>query len=105
MTEHKKTPWIHTREGISDESYSHISSCHDGFGDIATVWGGESFDQAKANAEFIVKAVNSHLDLVKALTLAEDVLSRSPLSIGIWPNGMHPYTGIEQIRAALKGAA
>ena len=40
-------------------------------------------------------------ELVKALVLAEDVLSRSPFSNQIWPNGMHPNTGIEQIRAAL----
>jgi len=39
--------------------------------------------------------------VVEALTIAEDVLSRSPYSTAIWPNGMHPQTGIEKIRAAL----
>jgi hypothetical protein len=39
----------------------------------------------------------------KALELAEDVLSRSPYSTAIWPNGMHPNAGISQIRAALQG--
>lgn len=39
-----------------------------------------------------------------ALKLAEDVLSRSPFSTQMWPNGMHPNTGIEQIRAAIAKA-
>ena len=38
----------------------------------------------------------------EALALAEDVLSRRPFSAGIWPNGMHPATGIEKIREALR---
>ena len=65
-------------------------------GDIATAW-----VTGPANAAFIVKACNSHDALVKALTLAEDILSRRPFSAEIWPNGMHPQEGIEQIRAAL----
>lgn len=40
--------------------------------------------------------------LRKALILAEDVLSRSPFSNHMWPNGMHPQVGMEQIRAALE---
>lgn len=40
-------------------------------------------------------------ELVRALTLAEDVLSRFPFSAEIWPNGTHPNAGIEQIRSAL----
>lgn len=43
-------------------------------------------------------------DLLKALVLAEDVLSRFPFSSEIWPNGTHPNTGIEQIRAAIAKA-
>jgi hypothetical protein len=46
-------------------------------------------------------------DLVKALELAEDILSRAPFSTAILPNGMHPQTVIEQVRgalAAVKGA-
>jgi hypothetical protein len=37
----------------------------------------------------------------EALEIAEDVLSRAPFSTAIWPNGMHPNTGIEKIRKAL----
>jgi hypothetical protein len=55
----------------------------------------------RANADFIVKAVNNHDALVAALTLAEDILSRAPFSNALWPNGMHPMTGITQIRDAL----
>jgi hypothetical protein len=39
--------------------------------------------------------------LRQALMLAEDVLSRSPFSTAIWPNGMHPQIGIAAIREAL----
>jgi hypothetical protein len=53
------------------------------------------------NAELIVTAVNNHDALVKALTLAEDILSRAPFSNALWPNGMHPMIGITQIRDAL----
>ena len=60
--------------------------------------------EAAANAAFIVRACNSHEALITALELAEDVLSRRPHSTEIWPNGMHPQTGITQIRAALAAA-
>jgi hypothetical protein len=38
----------------------------------------------------------------EALELAEDVLSRAPFSTGFWPNGMHPQTGIDKIRDAIR---
>lgn len=47
----------------------------------------------------LMEAENARLR--KALTLAEDVLARAPYSTELWPNGTHPNTGIEQIRAAL----
>ncbi|MCK1445392.1 hypothetical protein IVB43_23695 [Bradyrhizobium sp. 48] len=37
----------------------------------------------------------------EALEIAEDVLSRTPFSTAILPNGMHPQVVIEKIRAAL----
>jgi len=43
-------------------------------------------------------------DLLDALVLAEDVLARRPYSSEIWPNGTHPFNGIEQIRAAIAKA-
>jgi hypothetical protein len=43
--------------------------------------------------------------VLEALKLAEDVLSRSPFSTDIWPNGMHPNTGINKIRDAIKSLA
>ena len=42
--------------------------------------------------------------IVKALELAEDVLSQAPMSTMIWPNGVHPQTGITTIRNALASA-
>ena len=43
-------------------------------------------------------------ELLAALVLAEDVLARRPYSSEIWPNGTHPFNGIEQIRAAIAKA-
>ena len=40
--------------------------------------------------------------VLAALMLAEDVLSRSPFSTDIWPNGAHPNTSIKKIRDAIK---
>lgn len=40
-------------------------------------------------------------ELLAALKLAEDVLSRYPYSAEIWPNGMHPHVGITRIRDAI----
>lgn len=40
-------------------------------------------------------------ELLAALKLAEDVLSRFPYSTEIWPDGTHPNSGITQIRAAV----
>lgn len=53
-------------------------------------------DQSPATASFDATAL-----MREALVLAEDVLSRAPFSNQIWPNGMHPSRGIEQIRTAL----
>ena len=49
-----------------------------------------------------VEAADQIDALEKALVIAEDVLSRAPFSTAIWPNGMHPQRGINQIRKALE---
>jgi hypothetical protein len=43
-------------------------------------------------------------ELLGALKLAEDALSRSPFSTQMWPNGTHPNAGIVMIRAAIAKA-
>lgn len=53
-----------------------------------------------ANARLIAAAP----EMLAALKLAEDVLSRAPFSTNIWPNDMHPNTGIAQIRRAIAKA-
>lgn len=64
MADHSQTPWFHTRNSLNEtNTHAHVSSTADEAGDIATCW----LDDAKANAAFIVKAVNSHDALVKAL--------------------------------------
>jgi hypothetical protein len=95
MIEHTPTHW-HYQE--NSDAYTHIVRSGDRF---IFQLSQDTSGEAEATARFIVKAVNSHDALVKALTLAEDVLSRRPFSTEIWPNGMHPQEGIEQIRAAL----
>lgn len=44
------------------------------------------------------------LGLLEALEIAEDVLARFPYSSEIWPNGRHPNTGMQKIRAAIAAA-
>lgn len=51
-----------------------------------------------------IRVASAAPDLLGALILAEDVLSRFPFSSEIWPNGTHPNTGIERIRAAIQKA-
>ena len=54
------------------------------------------------SAEGWMKKAHDRIEeLEGALRLAEDVLSRAPFSNALWPNGMHPQGGIEQIRTAL----
>jgi hypothetical protein len=74
--------------------------------------GDEWFAIDKAT-DAVLDAVGAHApvdaDLLDALLLAEDVPSRSPFSTRLWvtsqyPEGLHPSTGIEQIRAAIAKA-
>jgi hypothetical protein len=57
-------------------------------------------DVELANGRLIAAAP----DLLEALRLAENVLSRFPFSSEIWPDGTHPNAGISQIRAAIAKA-
>jgi hypothetical protein len=43
-------------------------------------------------------------DMLAALIVCEDVLSRAPLSTQLWPDGTHPNTGIALIRATIAKA-
>lgn len=61
------------------------------------------FNCALKSSDEIDRLRSENARMKKALELAEDVLSRSPYSTAIWPNGMHPNAGISQIRAALQG--
>lgn len=71
-------------------------------GPLMTCWSGGDIgpDRAEANGRLAASAP----DLLDALVLAEDVLSRFPYSSELWPNGTHPNSGIEQIRAAIAKA-
>jgi hypothetical protein len=63
--------------------------------------GHEAVDMIADQLNTICDLATENEQLRAALTLAEDVLSRAPYSTEIWPNGMHPQTGIETIRAAI----
>ncbi len=54
--------------------------------------------------DVMADAANALTDSLAALKLAEDVLARFPFTAEIWPDGTHPNTGIEQIRAAIAKA-
>jgi hypothetical protein len=95
MAEHTPTPWICDSDAIMPIS-------RDGVSIVARIPNHpDNKMNWAADAEFIIRAVNAHDAIVAALKVAEDVLSRAPFSTGVWPNGMHPNTGIEQIRAAI----
>lgn len=56
-TKHTPTPWWHTQSGIVVGDGRIITDCQES----------APFDDMKANAEFIVRAVNVHDELVAAL--------------------------------------
>jgi len=66
----------------------------------------EKFGKITNNIRLLMGAVaKPRQDEIKrlreALILAENVLSRAPFSTELWPNGMHPQSGIDKIRKAL----
>lgn len=61
-------------------------------------------DGSRAWGEAAEALLDQRAALLEALELAEDVLSRFPYSGELWPNGTHPNTGIEAIRAAIAKA-
>jgi hypothetical protein len=71
MDEYLDLPWVHTRDGIEDAEYSHLSSTQDGFGDVATVWS----PNAKTKTAYIVLAANNHHQLMEALEAVKLMLS------------------------------
>lgn len=92
VTPHSHLPWrFEGNEIYSEPDYSSVAMLLEN-------------GKLEANAAFIVRACNAFPEMLAALDLAEDVLSRSPHSTAIWPNGMHPQTGIDKIRAALSAA-
>ena len=99
MTKHTQTPWRISSFEQGAAGSARVIMGDDGFS-IAHVMDRTPAEN-EADAAFIVDAVNCHDALVEALTLAEDILSRAPFSNALWPNGMHPMTGITQIRDAL----
>ena len=72
MADHTPTPWRsgdHYPEYISDSNLMPVPIAG-GFKEYATAAGGSRHGEAVANAELIVRAVNSHDALVKALDWA-----------------------------------
>jgi hypothetical protein len=77
-------------------------------------WGARFLVEADAGpvcsiSKGVAEEADAHLiaaakDMLEALQMAEDALSRAPFSTGIWPNGIHPNTGIQKIRDAIAKA-
>lgn len=99
MTKRTQTPWRVSSFEQGAAGSARVIMGDDGFS-IAHVMDRTQAEN-EVDAAFIVAAVNSHDALVKALTLAQDILSRRPFSDALWPNGMHPQIVITQIRDAL----
>jgi len=75
--EHTPTPWFFSDP--ENGGIGHINSNPEGsfYGDIATVW-----SDGLANAAFIVKAVNNHDALVKALEGVAEFCSADTTTLG-----------------------
>ena len=72
MSEHSPLPW--RIYALENSNALHIDDA--GGQDIVTAWGwGEPEDAMRANAAFIVRAVNCHADLLAALKSTLDWLS------------------------------
>jgi hypothetical protein len=96
--EHTPTPWGFYNTGEVMKGYcqpfaiSQELSANMVAGIFGDVEGGE--DTAKANAEFIVRACNSHYELLEALEIALDAVKKYP---------DHPMTASEVVmRRALR---
>ncbi|HJR83475.1 MAG TPA: hypothetical protein VJ775_06065 [Sphingomicrobium sp.] len=106
MTSHTPGPWF----WVVDDSERPTTLRRSGSGDVVIDAQSEQSnyglsthewcDVSEADARLIVAAP----EMLEALKLAEDVLSRFPFSAEIWPNGSHPNAGIQQIRDAIAKA-
>ena len=81
MSEHTPTPW---KYDILDDDNFGISA---GWTDIATVYNRDDSPTDKANAEFIVRACNSHGDLLAAL---KAIVPVARLGVGRYYSNSNP---------------
>lgn len=78
MTKHTPTPWVYESQGTSTGIYAKNA----GYGmdnNIVRVFDNPSKQIGEANAAFIVKAVNCHAELVKALKELMDACYKADL--------------------------
>lgn len=96
MRAHTPGPWIVTHElRDSDEAVCDL---------VNQTWVIKGHHMPLGNWNADAQLIAAAPDLLAALILAEDVMSRVPFSDQMWPTGMHPMTGISQIRAAIAKA-
>jgi hypothetical protein len=97
------TPWRASRARKSSNFGAYVAfvQTSDPPSVLAKVSGGPTDDRevAEANAAFIVRAVNAHDDLVKALELIE-----VDLTAGDMPHKTRVYLALDRVRAALSKA-
>jgi hypothetical protein len=108
MAEHTKTPWkiagaVHIYS--PGEGGGNVCSMSDprvstvvGYTDVAL--DSKDADEAYANAAFIVRCVNAHDDLVKALEAVRDNLVRLA-----WDENSIMVEGIDKVLAKVKAAS
>jgi len=102
MSEHTELPW-HKDSDIFDPSAVHIFS----EAGNPIIWGSgfsTNFGDKKANAAFIVKAVNNHYQLLEALKTAGDELAFIVNHVGL--EGAYDRVELitEETRKAIKEA-
>ncbi len=99
VVSHTPGPWYAEK---SSEDFWYVTMDEDAFGRaVGQTWNaGKGKDCQEANARVMAAGP----EMLAAIKLAEDVLSRFPFSGEMWPGGHHPNTGIEMIRAAIAKA-
>lgn len=93
---HTPLPWRIEDDNSFTTTKAIVSDALDQYGQISVigaVWPGGFSDETKeANAAFIVRAVNSHEKLVKALEACENVIGMARLQGKLSDNGLSPVS-------------
>jgi hypothetical protein len=96
--QHTPTPWHHSECFL----WACVTTKADGRGEVVCTAASRDESAARANAEFIVRAVNAHDDLLAALKEAEALIRRDAYPCPDKPQS--PWGVLGRVRAAIAKA-